>query len=66
MPILEERMIYKVGKSSLAITLPRGWLRYLGLQPGDKVEIEVNGELTIRPLKRQGNGKTQISGQANS
>ena len=55
MPILEERMIYRVGKSSLAITLPRGWLKYFGLEPGDKVEITANGELTIRPLKRQGN-----------
>lgn len=66
MPILEERMIYKVGKSSLAITLPRGWLRYWGLQPGDKVEIEANGELAIRPLKGQGNGKAQIGSQAKS
>ena len=28
MPILEQRMIYKVGRSSVAITLPPGWLRY--------------------------------------
>jgi len=55
MPILEERMIYRVGKSSLAITLPRGWLKYFGLEPGDEVEITANGELTIRPLKKQGN-----------
>lgn len=53
MPILEERMIYRVGKSSLAITLPRGWLKYFGLKPGDKVEITANGELTIHPLKNK-------------
>lgn len=55
MPILEERMIYRVGKSSLAITLPRGWLKYYRLEPGDMVEITANGELTIRPLKRRDN-----------
>jgi bifunctional DNA-binding transcriptional regulator/antitoxin component of YhaV-PrlF toxin-antitoxin module len=52
MPIVEQRMIYRVGKSSLAITLPQNWLRYFGLKPGDKVEITANGELTIRPLKK--------------
>lgn len=55
MPILEERMIYRVGKPSLAITLPREWLKYYGLEPGDMVEITANGELTICLLKRQDN-----------
>lgn len=32
MPSLEERKIFKVGKSSLVITLPRGWLTYFGLK----------------------------------
>jgi antitoxin component of MazEF toxin-antitoxin module len=63
MPISEERMIYRVGKSSLAITLPQNWLRYFGLGAGDKVEITANGELTIRPGKRQKNDKAE-SGQA--
>jgi len=65
MPILEERMVYRVGKSSLAITLPQSWLRYFGLKPGDKVEVIGNGELTIRPRKRQENDKAE-SGQAAS
>ena len=59
MPILEERMIYRVGKSSLAITLPRGWLKYFGLKSGDKVEVIGNGELTIRPRKGQENDKAE-------
>ena len=53
MPIFEERMIYRVGKSSLAITLPQNWLRYFGLVAGDTVEITGNGDLTIRPHKRR-------------
>ena len=61
MPILEERMIYRVGKSSLAITLPLSWLKYFGLGAGDRVEITGNGELTIRPRKRQDNGKAESS-----
>ena len=54
MPIFEERIIYKVGKSSLVITLPQNWLKYFGLGAGDTVEITGNGDLTIRPLKRTG------------
>lgn len=52
MPIFEERMIYKVGRSSLAITLPRNWLKYFGLGAGDIVEITGNGDLIIRPRKK--------------
>ncbi len=59
MPILEERMIYKVGKSSLVITLPRSWLSYFGLKSGDKVEVIGNGELTIRPGKGHENDKAE-------
>jgi len=58
MPILEERMIYRVGRSSLAITLPQNWLKYFGLTAGDTVEVTGNGDLTISPRKRSENGKT--------
>jgi antitoxin component of MazEF toxin-antitoxin module len=53
MPISEERMIYRVGKSSLVITLPQNWLRYFGLTAGDSVQLTGNGDLIIRPRKRQ-------------
>lgn len=53
MPIIEERTIYQSSKSSFAITLPRGWLKYLKLKAGDKVEVEANGELVIRPKKQR-------------
>ncbi len=59
MPILEERMIYRVGKSSLAITLPQNWLKYFGLTAGDTVEVTGNGDLTIRPRKGQENDKAE-------
>jgi len=53
MPISEERMIYRVGKSSLAITLPQNWLRYFGLTAGDSVQLTGNGDLIIHPHKRR-------------
>jgi len=61
MPIFEERTIYRVGKSSLAITLPQNWLKYFGLGAGDTVEITGNGDLTIHPRNRQENGKAKSS-----
>ncbi len=57
MPIREERTIYRVEKSSLAITLPQNWLKYFGLTAGDTVEIMGDGDLTIHPLKRRDNVK---------
>jgi len=61
MPIFEERTIYRVGKSSLAITLPQNWLRYFGLGAGDTVEITGNGDLTIHLRNRKENGKAKSS-----
>jgi bifunctional DNA-binding transcriptional regulator/antitoxin component of YhaV-PrlF toxin-antitoxin module len=49
MPQLERRRIYAAGRS-LAVTLPQGWLRYLGIKAGDEVEIVTNGDLVIRPV----------------
>ena len=63
MPMLEERMIYRVGKSSLAITLPQNWLKYFGLTAGDSVQVTGNGDLTIHPIKKTENDKAK-SGQA--
>jgi phosphate uptake regulator len=65
MPIFEERMIYRVGRSSLAITLPRNWLNYFGLKAGDIVAITANGELIIHPGKRQANDGAE-SGESKS
>ena len=62
MPIIEKRKVYKVG-SSMAITLPRGWLAYFEIECGDKVEVVANGELTIRPLKKQGDNVSRNAEQ---
>lgn len=38
---------------SLAVMLPHGWTRYLGLRPGDLGEVIANGDLLIRPLRKE-------------
>ena len=48
MPIKVERTLFKIGEGGFAVTLPKAWIRYYGLKPGDKVEIIANKELTIR------------------
>ena len=47
MPILVERSLFKIGES-LAVTLPKAWVRYYRLRPGDVVEITANDEIIIR------------------
>ena len=53
MPTVEERTVSRVGSGSLMVTLPKGWLRYHGLGPGDKVEVITNGEVRIRPKAKE-------------
>jgi len=54
-----------MGKGGLVVTVPKGWAEYYGLRAGDRLEMIADGELTIRPLKRQGNGKA-VPGQGRS
>ena len=51
MPILENRRIYQAG-SSLAVTLPKGWLRFFGIEAGDFVEVVAGNEIIIRPINK--------------
>jgi len=53
MPLLEKRRIYAAG-GSLAVTLPKGWLKYFGIKAGDEVEIVANDNLVIRPVLSPG------------
>ena len=48
MPIKVERTLFKIGEGGFAVTLPKAWIRYYNLKPGDKVEIIANDVLTIR------------------
>lgn len=48
MPIKVERTLFKIGEGGFAITLPKAWVRYYQLKPGDKVEIIAESTLIIR------------------
>ncbi len=48
MPLLVERKLFRIGEGGVAITLPKAWINYCHLQPGDTVEVVVDGDLTIR------------------
>ena len=54
MPLI--RKLQKLGTSSKAVILPKGWLDYIEEETGspvDSVAIEVNGDLKISPVVRE-------------
>jgi len=48
MPIKVERTLFKVGEGSFAVILPKAWVTYNRLKPGDMVEVIVNEGVLIR------------------
>jgi phosphate uptake regulator len=54
MPIMVERVLFRVGEGSLAVTLPKAWVTYNRLKPGDTVEVIVNDSVTVRIKKEPG------------
>jgi phosphate uptake regulator len=54
MPIKVERILFRVGEGSLAVTLPKAWVTYNRLKPGDTVEIIVNDGALVRVKKKPG------------
>ena len=48
MPIMVERKLFKIGEGGFAVTLPKAWINYNHLKPGDKVEIVADVDLIIR------------------
>lgn len=60
MPIKVERILFRVGEGSLAVTLPKAWVVYNRLKAGDTVEVIVNDGVLIRAKEKPGTpGKTQ-------
>lgn len=51
MPIMVERTLFKIGEGGFAVTLPKAWINYYQLKPGDKVEIIADSEIIIRVKK---------------
>ena len=48
MPTKVERILFKVGEGSLAVTLPKPWVVYNHLKAGDTVEVITNDGVLIR------------------
>lgn len=57
MPTLTERSVINMGQGSFVMTLPKAWVRYFGIKPGDKLEIITNDDLIVRPKKRKGEAR---------
>ena len=56
MPIKVERTLFKIGEGGFAVTLPKAWINYYQLKPGDKVEIIANDDLIIRVKDKTNKG----------
>jgi antitoxin component of MazEF toxin-antitoxin module len=56
MPIKVERILFRIGEGSLAVTLPKAWVIYNRLKPGDTVEVVVNDGVTVHIIKKPGTG----------
>jgi antitoxin component of MazEF toxin-antitoxin module len=54
MPIMVERILFRVGEGSLAVTLPKAWVVYNRLKPGDVVEVIVNEGVIIHIKEKPG------------
>ena len=51
MLIKVERILFRIGEVSLAVTLPRAWVTYNNLQPGDTVEVIADDGVLIHIKK---------------
>lgn len=49
----QERSIIDLGRGSSAITLPKPWLRYRRLQPGERMLVVTGGGLRAGVIKRK-------------
>ena len=57
MPIKVERILFRVGEGSLAVTLPKAWVTYNRLKPGDAVEVIANDGVHIQIKEQTGTWK---------
>jgi AbrB family looped-hinge helix DNA binding protein len=53
MQIKVERTLFKIGEGGFAVTLPKAWINYYDLKPGDKVEVIADSEIIIRVKKER-------------
>ncbi len=56
MKIETQRALIAIGKRSIAITLPKAWVKYQGLKPGDSVLVTADRNITVTTNRRKGKG----------
>lgn len=49
---IETRKLVKLGKSSIVVSLPKGWTEVMGLKRGDEVRVEQLGDGTLKIIPR--------------
>ena len=54
MPLSVERKLFRIGEGGVAITIPKAWINYHGLKPGDIVMVIVNEDLRIQVKTKPG------------
>jgi len=59
MPTVTQRSAMRAGERALQITLPKAWVDYYRVKPGDKLRVVADGVLTVHPPE----GKT-LEGEA--
>ncbi|MFN3383981.1 MAG: PhoU domain-containing protein [Archaeoglobaceae archaeon] len=58
---MEARKIFKSGRGSYILTLPKNWIQSLGLQEGEYVHLKIEGDKIIIFLKEKESKKAEIS-----
>jgi len=61
MPNVFRRSLIRVGNGALVVVIPRPWVEYNGLEPGDVVLVKTNRNLVVDPrvVKKRGRGSGQ-------
>jgi len=55
MPHKQHRKIIKVGNTSFAVILPKGWIKFYNLDDDGMVEVISDSNVVIKPLNGRSN-----------
>lgn len=58
--VMEARRIFKSGRGSYILTLPKGWIQNLGLREGEYVYLKIEGDKIIISLREKGSKKAEF------
>lgn len=64
MPVESTRKLIRMGRNGLVVTVPKAWANYWKLQPGQKVTVIANDDLTISPRIQDKDKEDDIEGSS--